>query len=87
MRVIISSLAARYHINDGWNLEILNNYLITGRFVRSPNMDEDPYFILQAHSSLDVDRFLSDYPDVEIKSGFYGERGMTPRELLISRNW
>jgi len=86
-KIVISNLAARYYLKDGWTLDILNRYLVRGRFVCSPNTDEDPYFLLDVGGNIDVDRFLTDYPDAEIKSGFHGEREMAPRELLISRNW
>jgi len=89
-RIVISSLAARYHKKDGWTLDVLNKYLVKGKFREMGflnSADEDKYHILEPGSSIDVDRLLKDFPDVEVVASFEEDKGMAKKELLESRNW
>jgi hypothetical protein len=84
----LSNLAARYYIRDGWSLETINQYLLRGQFARMNFMTvDDPYFVLEQGASVDADRILRDFPDLEIVAHLQSERTKSRKELIESRNW
>ena len=86
MIVRLSSLAARFYVKDGWSTEILNNYLVEGKFVEN-KLFEETYYILSVGSKYDVKKLLADFPYLEIRC-LYGDVDVSDREkLLKSRNW
>lgn len=86
-RIILSSWAMRFYIRDGWELTILNSYVVRGRVAeKNFNNCHDPYFILGDNARLDVDRFLKDFPYIEIESMWREDNGKSKKELLESRN-
>lgn len=86
--ISISSLAARYYVNKGWDLETLNKYLVKGSFVEKIGVSEDDhYFILATGGSIDVDRLLGDFPAIEVWAWWPNDRKLSKRAVLVAKNW
>ena len=86
--ISISSLAARYYVNKGWDLETLNKYLVKGSFVEKCGVsDDDQYYLLDAGSSIDVDKLLGDFPDIKIHAWWPEDRKLSKRAVLVAKNW
>lgn len=84
--VTINHLAARYYVKYGWDEEILAKYLVKGKFVLSTSIFPDnDYWLLEVGGAIDVDKFLNDFPDVEVKD--FGSRGKDKKTMLLERNW
>jgi hypothetical protein len=88
MKIILSNLAARYHKRLGWNLEILNKYLLKGEWLTQDFLNHhDEYYILAVGGRIDVDKLLADYPEIEVKPYGSEEFHKNAKQLLESRNW
>lgn len=88
-RIVLSSLAARYHVKDGWTLDVLNKYLKSGSWAEMDFYPEEDstYYILEAGGEIDVDQLLQDFPEVKVIPFGYDEKNLSSKELLESRNW
>lgn len=94
MRVVITSLAMRFHEHDGWTKEILDRYLSHGSFRERHYGDligkpDGKYWILEVGASLDVDRmFLDGVVDAVVGGADYGEtRTLSGPDAMKTRNW
>lgn len=87
--IVISSLAMRFHKSDGWTEELLNQYLIKGKFVIKETFVDDFYWILEPYSVLDVERLYKDGHIGELLGkDRWGElKGKSDLEILRDRNW
>lgn len=84
--VTVNHLAARYYSKYGWDLETLEKYLVKGCFVHSNSMfPGHDYWLLDVGGAIDVDRLITDFPDLEVKD--VGSRGKDGRTMLLERNW
>lgn len=86
--IIITNLAMRFYRDYGWDLSILTQYLKKGGF-RYFDDPLDPYWILQAHSVMDVEKLMKDGHVGELlgRDRWSDERNLTDLEILKSRNW
>jgi hypothetical protein len=92
--VIISSLAARFPVSGGWDLETLNKYLTSGSwremdYAEITPKHPDTYYILGDPSSkYDTKKLIADFDILLLGADDWGElRGMTLEEILEERNW
>ena len=86
-RIVLSSLAARYHEVDGWSLDVLNKYLERGSWAKMNYLplDDRPYYVLEVGSRVNVDKLFRDF-DIELVGRWNDDTG-TDQEVLETRNW
>lgn len=91
-RIVLSSLAARFYVRDGWDEETVKKYLISPSMNLSSFDLEDVeapggYFIMEPGGRMDIKRILNDFPDMKVVPYCSFERNDSREELLESRNW
>ena len=92
--IIISSLAARFPVSGGWNLETLNKYLTKGGWREmdyselSPNYPDTYYILKGPDSRYDTKKLMEDF-DINLlgKDDWRELDGMSDEEILEERNW
>lgn len=92
-RIHITSLAMRFYLQDGWNINLLKTYLKKGfdaeiPIVRKGDMGGD-YLILNPNNSLDVEKLIDDGHVGELvgRDRWDELKGKTDLEVLTDRNW
>ena len=78
----------RFYEGDGWTRELLEPYLIRGALKTFPQ-DPIPYWVLEPHSRLDVERLVADGHVSEVRGQeLWGElKGLSMIQVLHRRNW
>ena len=86
--VEITSLSMRFYELGGWTQEILEPYVVSGFLTTFPE-DELKYWILSAHSRLDVERLISDGHIGELlgRDRWSELKGLSDLQVLNYRNW
>jgi hypothetical protein len=94
-KIQISSLNMRFYEVDGWTLELLNQYLVRGKFAYMDHKmgfsckGEMGYWILEPGSAIDARKLIEDGHVGELvgKERWAELKHMGTLEVLNDRNW
>ena len=89
--VIITNLAMRFPVNEGWSARLLERYLVRGKLILrgfGPNESQMRYYILDVGSELDLDMMFKELKIVVYGKEDYGEtKNLSDKDAMKTRNW
>jgi len=90
VRVSSSNLALRFYLKDGWDKEVLDSLVISGKFVKCSHWEEDlklglAYYLPEVGTKLDIDKLMNLITKVDRRFDDYPHE--TDREFIERMLW